>query len=213
MPVPPAVDQRRPPCFRRISLTARPLSRPPLLSSAIAMLAPPIVQDAPGVSALSSLRPRKQGEDLFTKRSRVAELDTTENSLKNSIKHILIAHTHPLCIGCVRRALILNPMSKRINIVLPETTIQTIARMARPGQRSWFINQAVQHYVANRSTEALRAKLERTAVRDRDLDREIAADWFAVDQEIWQRLDEAKASRKRTTRGAGKSTLRRSTRR
>jgi hypothetical protein len=46
------------------------------------------------------------------------------------------------------------PMSKRINIVLPEATIQTIDRMAKPGQRSRFINHAVQHYVQNRSTEA-----------------------------------------------------------
>jgi CopG family transcriptional regulator / antitoxin EndoAI len=83
-------------------------------------------------------------------------------------------------------------MSKRINIVLPETTIQTIDRMIRRGQRSRFINQAVQHYVANRSIEALRAHLERAAVRDRDLDREIAADWFAVDHETWRQLDEQK---------------------
>ena len=54
-------------------------------------------------------------------------------------------------------------MRKRINVVLPETTIRAI--------------------VANRSTEALSAQLEHTAVRDQDLDREIAADWFAVDHE------------------------------
>ena len=103
-------------------------------------------------------------------------------------------------------------MSKRINIVLPETTIQTIDRIVKPGQRSRFINQAVDHYVANRSAEALRAKLERAAIRDRDLDREVAADWFAVDQESWQRLDKPKGRRNRTTPGAEKSTSRRSTR-
>ena len=104
-------------------------------------------------------------------------------------------------------------MSKRINIVLPEATVQTIDRMARPGQRSRFINTAVQHYVANRSVEALRAQLERATVRDRDLDREVAADWFAVDQELWQRTDEPKPLRKPSTRGVAKSTSRRSTRR
>ena len=75
-------------------------------------------------------------------------------------------------------------MSKRIHIVLPEATVQTIDRMARPGQRSRFINTAVQHYVANRSVEAPRAQLERAAVRD--LDREVAQDWFAVDHETWK---------------------------
>ena len=104
-------------------------------------------------------------------------------------------------------------MSKRINIVLPETTIRTIDRMARPGERSRFINQAVQHFVANRSMESLRAQLERAAVRDQDLDREVAADWFAVDRETCQQLDERKQQRKPTTRGAEKSTSRRSIRR
>jgi len=105
------------------------------------------------------------------------------------------------------------PMSKRINIVLPETTIQTIDRMAKPGQRSRFINQAVEHFVANRSMEALRAQLEHAAVRDQDLDREVAAEWSAVDRETWQQLDEPKQRRKPATRGGEKSTSRRSIRR
>jgi len=46
-------------------------------------------------------------------------------------------------------------MSKRINIVLPTAIIQTIDRLAKPGMRSRFIKTAVDHYVANRSTEAL----------------------------------------------------------
>jgi CopG family transcriptional regulator/antitoxin EndoAI len=101
-------------------------------------------------------------------------------------------------------------MSKRINIVLPTATIQTIDRLAKPGMRSKFIKTAVEHYVANKSTEALRAQLERAAVRDRDLDREIAEDWFAVDQEAWQKLDNPKAQ---SIPSAAKSTSRRSTRR
>jgi CopG family transcriptional regulator/antitoxin EndoAI len=101
-------------------------------------------------------------------------------------------------------------MSRRLNIVLPEATVQTIDRMVKPGERSRFINQAVQHYVANRSAEALRARLESTAVRDRDIDREVAADWFRVDQIQWQQLDKPK--RKPATPSAAKSTSRRSIR-
>ncbi len=93
-------------------------------------------------------------------------------------------------------------MSKRINIVLPETTIRVMNRMAKPGERSRFIDRAVRHYIANCSAEALRARLEYTAVRDRDLDREVAEEWFAVDQEAWQQLEIPK----RATRSAEKST-------
>jgi CopG family transcriptional regulator / antitoxin EndoAI len=102
-------------------------------------------------------------------------------------------------------------MSKRINIVLPETTVQTIDRMAKPGQRSRFIDAAVRHYVANRSTEALRARLEHAAVRDQDLEHEVAAEWLAVDKESWKLPD---GNRTRSaTQGAVKSILLRSTRR
>lgn len=104
-------------------------------------------------------------------------------------------------------------MSKRINIVLPETTVKTIDRMVRPGQRSHFINHAVQHFVAHQSSEALRARLEMTAVRDQDIDREVAQDWFAVDQLSWQQLDTAEAVPVPATPNVAKSTSRRSTRR
>ena len=104
-------------------------------------------------------------------------------------------------------------MSKRINIILPEATVRTIDRMVKPGQRSRFIDTAVRHYVANRSVEALRAQLESAAVRDQDLDREVASDWFAVDQQTWQQLDEPKTVRKSVTPNGGRSTSRRSTRR
>jgi CopG family transcriptional regulator/antitoxin EndoAI len=67
-------------------------------------------------------------------------------------------------------------MSKRISVILPEATIKIIDRMTKNGDRSRFIDDAVRYYVANRSVEALRAQLERSAVGDRDLDREIAAD-------------------------------------
>jgi len=74
-------------------------------------------------------------------------------------------------------------MSKRVNIVLPEGTLRTIDRMVKPGGRSRFINQAVVHFVAHQSAEALRTRLERAAVRNCDLDREVAADWSAIDKE------------------------------
>jgi hypothetical protein len=103
-------------------------------------------------------------------------------------------------------------MNKRINIVLPEATIRTIDRLVNPGERSRFIDQAVRHFVTHRSREALRARLERAAVRDRDIDREVAADWLAVDQETWRRLDTIERPRA-STRDAAKSTSRRSTQR
>jgi hypothetical protein len=84
-------------------------------------------------------------------------------------------------------------MNKRLNIVPPETTVRTIARLAKPGERSRFIDRAVRRYVATQSTEALKVQMERTALRDRDLDRQVTEELSVVDQEIWQRPDQPTA--------------------
>jgi hypothetical protein len=102
--------------------------------------------------------------------------------------------------------------SKRINIILPETTLRAISKIAKPGDRSKFIDRAVQHYIATQSVEALRSRLEQAAIRDRDIDRKIAGEWQHVDQQIWQRLDKTEDQRKPSTRSAGRSTSHRSIR-
>jgi hypothetical protein len=58
-------------------------------------------------------------------------------------------------------------------------------------------------------TKPLRTQLERAAIRDRDLDREVAADWFAVDTEARNKLDIAEPGRKTAGRGGARSTSRR----
>ena len=104
-------------------------------------------------------------------------------------------------------------MAKRINIMLPESTVRTIDRMVQPGHRSRFIDRAVQHYVATASPEALQVRLKEAALRDHHLDLEIVNDWFAVDQEQWQKLDTQESPRKRAGRKEVKSTSRPSIRR
>lgn len=104
-------------------------------------------------------------------------------------------------------------MAKRINVILPEATVRTIDRLSRPGQRSRFIDRAVQHYVTTASPEALQERLKQAALRDRDLDLEIASDWFAVDREQWQKLENQENRQSPSGREEAKSTSRRSTRR
>ena len=104
-------------------------------------------------------------------------------------------------------------MAKRINIILPEATIRTIDRMTRPGHRSRFIQRAVEHYVATAGPEAMQERLKQAALRDHDLDLEIANDWFVVDQEQCHRLDNEETSQRPVGRSAARSTSRRSTRR
>ena len=71
-------------------------------------------------------------------------------------------------------------MPKRINIILADVTLKTIDRLSRRRQRSRFIERAVQHYLRTNSPQALQERLKQAALRDRDLDLEIAADWDAL---------------------------------
>src|ERR1039458_1283761 len=74
-------------------------------------------------------------------------------------------------------------------------------------------SRILQHFVANKSAEALRAQVERSAIRDRDLDQNFIADWSALDQASWQQLETSEQQRKPATRDGEKSTSRRSIRR
>lgn len=103
-------------------------------------------------------------------------------------------------------------MAKRINVILPDKTLKGIDRLVRRGQRSRFIQRAVDHYLASASQQALEERVRQAAVRDRDLDLEIASDWFAVDREQWRKFDAQERRRPETGRKEEKSTSRRSTR-
>src|SRR5450755_732532 len=100
-------------------------------------------------------------------------------------------------------------MVKRINVILQEATVRTIDRLSRPGQRSRFIERAVHHYVATASPQALEERLRRAALRDHDLDLEIASDWFASDRELWHKLESQEHRNVPSGREEAKSTSRR----
>ena len=82
-------------------------------------------------------------------------------------------------------------MNRRINIMLPETTIGRIDRMAKSGERSRFIQRAVEHYISTQSAEAVQKRLEAALTRDADTDAKVSAEWAVVDNETWQQLDDA----------------------
>jgi CopG family transcriptional regulator/antitoxin EndoAI len=77
-------------------------------------------------------------------------------------------------------------MSKRINIMLPETTLAVLDRVAPKGARSHFIAKAVQHYVRTCAGRNLRELLKQEALANSQRDLEIAQEWFALEQEVWQ---------------------------
>ena len=77
-------------------------------------------------------------------------------------------------------------MHRRVNITLPDETLELIDRVSRKSNRSRFIDQAVRHYVASQGRENLRKQLEEGAVRRADRDLRLAEEWFPLEEEAWQ---------------------------
>jgi CopG family transcriptional regulator/antitoxin EndoAI len=79
-------------------------------------------------------------------------------------------------------------MQRRINITLSEDTIRLLDRVAEKGDRSRLIDEAVRHYIHKAGRANLRKLLKEGAIRRADQDRQIAEEWFPVEEEAWQNL-------------------------
>lgn len=77
-------------------------------------------------------------------------------------------------------------MSKRINVILPDTTAAVLERVVPNGNRSGFISQAVLHYVKTRSRQNLGQRLKQGYLANAQRDLDIAQEWFPLEEEAWQ---------------------------
>ncbi len=71
-------------------------------------------------------------------------------------------------------------MSHRLNITLPEQTIELLDRAAPRGQRSRLIDEAVRYFIQQRGITKLRKHLKHGAQTRAARDLRIATEWFAL---------------------------------
>ena len=76
-------------------------------------------------------------------------------------------------------------MRKRINISLPEETIELIDRVTEHGDCSRLIDEAVRRYIQETGRANLRKRLKEGAVRRAERDLQVAEQWFSVDEDVW----------------------------
>ena len=86
-------------------------------------------------------------------------------------------------------------MNKRINVILPETTVAVLAKVAPRGDRSRLIDRAIKQFVASHSRRHLRAQLKQEALANADRDLAMAAEWFPLEEEAWRRATTKKPSK------------------
>lgn len=74
----------------------------------------------------------------------------------------------------------------RINITLSAKTLQQLDEFAPKGERSRFIDAAIQAHISQIQKERLRQQLKEGAIRRAKRDRGLIDEWFTIEEEIWQ---------------------------
>jgi CopG family transcriptional regulator/antitoxin EndoAI len=77
-------------------------------------------------------------------------------------------------------------MNKRINVVLPEATVEVLDRVASKGNRSRLISEAILYYISAKSKANLAKRLKQGALANAQRDLAIAQEWVSLDEKAWQ---------------------------
>ena len=77
-------------------------------------------------------------------------------------------------------------MNKRINVILPTSTVAVLDRIATKGSRSTLIDRAIRYYVTAHSRQSLRERLKQESLQNAARDLEMTVDWFPLEEKAWQ---------------------------
>ena len=76
---------------------------------------------------------------------------------------------------------------KRINITLPESTVEMIESIAGKGSRSSLIDSAVRLYVKNIKQTSLKQQLREGAIARAERNLQMEQEWSHLEDEVWQK--------------------------
>ena len=77
-------------------------------------------------------------------------------------------------------------MHRRINVTLPEETVELLEEACERGERSRLIDQALRLYLDEQRRAQLRLELAEGYRRNRKLNRELAEEWRPLEEEAWR---------------------------
>jgi CopG family transcriptional regulator/antitoxin EndoAI len=79
---------------------------------------------------------------------------------------------------------------KRINISIPIETLKLLDKMAPPKKRSQFIAEAITKHAEEIKRLQLRKQLKAGYLANAESDRQIAEEWFSIEQEAYEKYVE-----------------------
>ena len=75
----------------------------------------------------------------------------------------------------------------RVNVSLPVETLSLLDQVAKNGERSALIAEAITIYLRERRRKALRHRLKQGAVARAARDRRLTEEWFPLEESAWER--------------------------
>ena len=102
--------------------------------------------------------------------------------------------THASYVVLLFLAALIDLMSKRINIILPDKTVAVLDRVTTKGNRSRFIDHAVRQLIETQGRQSLREQLRAGYRANADQDLTLAAEWFPLEEEAWTRFERSRKS-------------------
>jgi CopG family transcriptional regulator/antitoxin EndoAI len=75
---------------------------------------------------------------------------------------------------------------RRINITLPEETVEILSTMADKGSRSTFIDTAIRTYAKSLQQKSLRERVKEGAIARAEQNLKMAQEWFDLEEELWR---------------------------
>jgi len=91
-------------------------------------------------------------------------------------------------------------MSKRINVVLRDSTLAVLDRVTPRGGRSRLIDRAVCSLIKAEGKINLRERLKQEALANAERDLMIAAEWFQLEEEASRRTEPTRSAKRKRKR-------------
>jgi len=73
---------------------------------------------------------------------------------------------------------------QRVDVTLPKETVRLLEKIAKRGDRSRLVDQAIRFFAKEMSRTNLRKQLKDGAIANASRDLNLAEEWFSIDDEI-----------------------------
>ncbi|NEQ39179.1 MAG: hypothetical protein F6K40_24175 [Okeania sp. SIO3I5] len=81
-------------------------------------------------------------------------------------------------------------MDRKLNITIPEATMQLIEETMPQENLEQLINKALNFYIKQNLSENLKEELRIGAIKRAERDLQLAEEWYELEEEAWEKINQ-----------------------